>query len=337
MGLKKLGEFGFIRRIRNGCVVRPAGVIQAIGDDAAAFKIPGNGATLVTTDLMVEGVHFLREAVTGEQLGHKAMAVNLSDIAAMGGTPREAFVSLALPEGVSLDFMDGFYSGMTRLARQFQVNVLGGDTTRSLRDMVVNVAVVGIAAEGRILLRHNARPGDQILVTGVLGDSAAGFHLIRNRIPAEARALKTLVRAHLTPVPHVAEGRFLARQAGVRAAIDVSDGFASDLMHILEQSGVGACIEARYLPISGALLAFCSRFHRKALDFALNGGEDYVLLVTAARESTDRLVEAFQKRFDRPLYRVGEVVHESGITLIGADGVAERLYPSGWDHFNAFD
>lgn len=333
MGFKELGEFGFIRRIRGGCLVRPAGVIQAIGDDAAAFRTPGTGATLVTTDLMMEGVHFLREAVTGEQLGHKALAVNLSDIAAMGGTPREAFVSLALPEDIGLDYMDAFYEGMIRLARRFQVNVLGGDTTRSLKDMMINVAVIGNAAENRILYRNKARPGDRIMVTGMLGDSAAGLYLIRNRIPAEARALNALVRAHHIPIPHVAEGRFLAQQPGVHAAIDVSDGFASDLTHILEQSGVGARIEVGALPISGSLRTFCSRFQREASEFALDGGEDYVLLITVERDAAARLAEAFRKRFDRPLHPVGEIVRESGITLVKPDDTAERFSPSGWDHF----
>jgi thiamine-monophosphate kinase len=333
MNLRELGEFGFIRRIRQGCLVRPEGVLQGIGDDAAAFRTDGRLLSLVTTDLLVENVHFLRHAISGRDLGHKSLAVNLSDIAAMGGTAREAFVSIAIPDGCELDYLEAVFQGMKDLARTHAVNILGGDTTFSRSDLVINVAVYGVVAENEMLTRSAARPGDVIFSTGCLGDSRAGLHLILEGVPADTPELQALLEAHRRPWPHLREGRLLAGTPGVRAAIDVSDGLSSDLGHILEESRVGAIIHADRLPISASLQCFCRRLDRSPLEYALSGGEDYTLLLTAAPDSAGRIAAAFQSAFGRPLHAIGEITGTLRMELADDAGRITPIAPSGWDHF----
>ncbi len=333
MGLKEIGEFGFIERIRRGCLIRPERVVRGIGDDAAVFRADGRLLSLVTTDLLVERVHFLREATCGRDLGHKSLAVNLSDIAAMGGTAREAFVSIAVPENCALDYLDDIFAGMKELAARHAVNILGGDTTGSLTDLIINIAVYGEVPETELLRRDAARPGDVIFTTGCLGDSRAGLHLILKRAPADAPELESLKTAHFRPEPHLSEGRLLASIGGVRAAIDVSDGLSSDLAHILQQSRVGARIHAERLPISERLRYYCRRFAESPVAYALSGGEDYVLLVTAAAERSSAVAAAFAAAFGRPLYPIGEVTRSMAMELVGPDATTSPIAPSGWDHF----
>ena len=195
MTLNKIGEFGFIKKISHGCLIRPESIVKAIGDDAAAFATDPNQLSLVTTDLLVERIHFLRNAISGFDLGYKSLAVNLSDIAAMGGTARESFISIAIPEDCPLDYLEAIYDGMKDLASKFEVNILGGDTTRSTVDLIINVVVHGTIAREEMLCRDAARPGDIIFSTGYLGDSKAGLHLILNNVPADSDALGNLLRA----------------------------------------------------------------------------------------------------------------------------------------------
>ncbi|MCU0592302.1 MAG: thiamine-phosphate kinase [Desulfobacterales bacterium] len=333
MGLNDIGEFGFIRRIRRGCLIRPEGVIQGIGDDAAAFRTDGRLVSLVTTDLLVERVHFLRHAISGRDLGHKSLAVNLSDIAAMGGTAREAFVSIAIPDGCELAYLEDIFQGMKDLARNYAVNILGGDTTFSRSDLIINVAVYGMVAENEMLTRAAARPGDVIFCTGCLGDSRAGLHLILEGAPVDTPELQALLAAHCRPEPHLREGRLLAAAPGVRAAIDVSDGLSSDLGHIVEESRAGARVYAARLPISDNLRFFCRRFGRSPLDYALSGGEDYTLLLTAAAGSAGAIAGAFQTAFGRPLTAIGEITDTARMELVDDAGDIAPIAPTGWDHF----
>jgi thiamine-monophosphate kinase len=333
MGLKEIGEFGFIKRISRGCLIRPEGVIRGIGDDAAAFRTDSREVSLVTTDLLVERVHFLREAISAYELGHKSLAVNLSDIAAMGGTAREAFVSIAIPDGYELEELEDLFQGMKDLASRYAVNLLGGDTTRSRTDLIINVAVYGLVPENQMLTRDAARPGDVLFTTGYLGDSRAGLHLILDKTPIDTPELKSLLAAHLHPEPHLREGRLLASAGGVRAAIDVSDGLSSDLGHILEESRVGARIQAEKLPISDNLRSYCRRFGKSPVDYVLAGGEDYVLLLTASAERFAEVARAFQASFGRPLHAIGEITDSMAMELVGPDATLTPITPSGWDHF----
>jgi thiamine-monophosphate kinase len=333
MNLKEIGEFGFIKKISRGCLIRPDRVIKGIGDDAAAFITDPGYLNLITTDLLVERIHFLREAISGFDLGYKSLAVNLSDIAAMGGTAREAFVSIAIPEGCHLDYLEQIYDGIKNLAAKFEVNVLGGDTTGSRIDLIINIVVQGIVSKEELLCRDAARPGDIIFSTGFLGDSRAGLHLILNKITADTEALKSLLKSHLLPEPHLQEGRFLARRRGVHAAIDTSDGLSSDLGHIVEESRLGARLFADKIPVSQALEEFCTRFDFDPIHYALAGGEDYTLLCTITPESADQIANAFAKEFKRPLFRIGEITAEKQLALVYPDARTKPITSTGWDHF----
>jgi thiamine-monophosphate kinase len=222
---------------------------------------------------------------------------------------------------------------MKDLATKFNVNILGGDTTSSKVDLVINVVVHGTIAREEMLCRDTARPGDIIFSTGYLGDSKAGLHLILNSIPADLDEWRNLLRAHLRPVPHLAEGRFLAQQPAVNAAIDTSDGLSSDLGHIAEQSGVGAFLDSDKIPISGDLKIFCRQFNFDAVEYALSGGEDYTLLCTISPDEADSISANFQKKFKRPLFRIGEVTADKEMKIKDPDGSSSPIAPSGWNHF----
>jgi thiamine-monophosphate kinase len=337
MELREIGEFGFIRRVSRGCLIRSDGVERAIGDDAAAFVVPPDQLTLVTTDLLVERVHFLRHATTPFNLGHKAMAVNLSDIAAMGGTPREAFVSTAIPDGCPVEYLDELYDGMKRLAARYDVNILGGDTTGSVADLILNVTVIGHVRRGEVLYRSGAKPGDAVCVTGPVGDSRAGLHFVLKGAEPPDTAMRRLFEAHILPRPHLEEGRFLAATGAATAALDVSDGLSSDLVHIVEESRAGIRVHADRIPISPELREFCARFGKDPVRFALSGGEDYVLAVTVDAGRFDEVARGFAARFGRPLYRVGEATDAGGLELMMPDGTLEAVGATGWDHFGAHD
>jgi thiamine-monophosphate kinase len=331
--LKDIGEFGFIERISRGCLIRPQNVIKAIGDDAAAFIPEPGQVILVTTDLLVERIHFLRNATSGFNLGYKALSVNLSDIAAMGGIAREAFVSIAIPENCSIDFLEDIYKGMKTLAAEFDVNLLGGDTTRSKVDLIINISVVGSAFEKGILYRNTARHGDIICSTGFLGDSRAGLHLIINDIEADSSELKALLDAHLLPKPYLQEGRFFARQDGVHALIDVSDGLSSDIGHIAKESNVGVRLYSEKIPVSNNLEKFCTRFDFDPVEYSLAGGEDYTLLCTISPEKVDNIAKDYMKRFRNPLYKIGEITDSGKMEMVFLNGQIKSFAPSGWDHF----
>ncbi len=333
MNLKDIGEFGFIKRISRGCLIRPQNVIKAIGDDAAAF-IPAPGQViLVTTDLLVERIHFLRNTTSGFNLGYKALSVNLSDIAAMGGIAREAFISIAIPENCPIDFLEDLYKGMKTLAAEFDVNLLGGDTTRSKVDLIINISVVGSAFEKEILYRNTARQGDIICSTGYLGDSRAGLHLIINGIKADSNELKALLDAHLLPKPYLQEGRFLARQGGVHAVIDVSDGLSSDIGHIAKESNVGIRLYSEKIPVSNNLEKFCAWFDFDPVEYAFDGGEDYTLLCTISPDKVDHIAADYLKRFRNPLYQIGEITDSGEMELVLQNGQIRSFAPSSWDHF----
>jgi thiamine-monophosphate kinase len=335
MKLKDIGEFGFIDKISQGCLIRPDNIIKAIGDDAAAFYADSGLVSLVTTDLLVERIHFLRNATTGFNLGYKSMAVNLSDIAAMGATAREAFVSVAIPEDCSTDFLEDVYRGIKDLTLEFNVNILGGDTTLSMVDLIINISVTGSARKEELLLRNAAQLGDVIFSTGFLGDSRAGLHLILNNIPADSKELKGLFNSHILPRPFLHEGRFLATQNGVHAAIDVSDGLSSDIGHIAKESNVGVRLFTEKIPVSENLIYFCNRFDFNPAEFALAGGEDYTLLCTISPDQSDEVAEKYLKTFNQPLYPIGKITNPGKMEIIDSAGRLKKFKPKGWDHFKS--
>ena len=279
------GEFDLIAGI-SARFEAPAGV-AGIGDDCAVIPQRDGLDTLVTTDLLIEDRHFLLGDITPEQLGWKSAAVNISDIAAMGGTPSSAFLSIALPPRIGPEWVDGFITGFKAIADRYGVPLLGGDTSASPDKLFINVVVLGSCAHGAARKRSDALPGDLVCVTGTLGDSAAGLRLVLERQKGSIAGIplaeqEFLLNRHYLPEPRVQEGLLLAATPGVHAMMDLSDGMASDLRHILKASGVGADIGMAALPLSHQLQAVCASRGWDAADLAVSGGEDYELLFTMA-------------------------------------------------------
>jgi thiamine-monophosphate kinase len=331
--LRDLGEFAFIDRITPGCQVGALDhVVRGIGDDAAVVDAP-SGPLVITTDMLIERVHFIRNTISFRQLGYKSLAVNLSDIAAMGATPLDAFLSIAVPDSVSVEELDELYAGMKELAADSRVNLLGGDTTGSKDDLCINVVVTGTAPAREILYRSGARVGDRIVVTGTLGDSAGGLQLLLGRATADGEVAARLLEAHYLPQLYLREARVLAASGAAGAAIDLSDGLASDLGHVCRRSGVGAVVEVEALPLSSELLAMCGDNAIDPVPLALGGGEDYRLMATVDPERLDELRTAVAEATGRELFDIGRIVAGDSIGLRGADGTVTRLEPAGWDHF----
>jgi len=333
--IEDLGEFGFIARFSPGFVKNLPPRVLGIGDDCAVISWKGQKKLLVTTDLLIDGVHFISEEISPLDLGYKSLAVNLSDIAAMGGRPRWAFLSMAIPENTAISWLDDFFRGWKQLSRQTGIHLLGGDTTSSKDGVVINVAVAG-EAEGRyIKYRSGARPGDVVAVTGDLGDSEGGLRLILQKTPSSNLSPdeRYLIRRHYRPRPHLEEGWFLARQPEVRAMMDVSDGIDSDLRRIMERSGCGAKIHLETLPVSPALKKCARRLGWNIEAVAAAGGEDYCLLLTVSRQEFPSLAERFYRRFGRPLSAIGQITAEKNQLLYLRDGHPVKLEKSGYDHF----
>lgn len=288
MKISDLGEFSLIDRIRRKAF-RSGDVLVGIGDDAAVLKVRGQSKRLLwTVDHVVEGIHF-EKGEDWKRVGRKALARSLSDIAAMGGVPKHALVSLGLPRGMAVKKIDLFYEGFLKLAREFKVSLVGGDVTHSPKDFFSSVAVLGEVSRDRCILRKGARRRDALFVTGSLGGSLLGKHL-RFR-------------------PRLREGAWLACEGIAAAMIDVSDGFLSDLGHILEESHVGASLDLRKIPISQAARIMAGRDGKTPLRHALEDGEDYELLFSS-REKDFSWMKAFKKKFGIPVTCVGHVIHQ---------------------------
>lgn len=319
MDLKDIGEFGLIEALKKYAVTGAETVI-GIGDDAAVLTSPREGMlTLLTTDMLVEGVHFDLSKANPYQVGWKAIGCSLSDIAAMGGLPRAAVVSLGARGDVGVEFCMELYRGINDLAKRFGCGVAGGDTVRNVGGVVISASVMGEVERERVALRSGARPGDEVWVTGRLGGSIKG--------------------RHLSFVPRVAEARFLVEHFPVGAMMDLSDGLGSDLFRMAEASGAGFHIESERIPLSpdarpnGAHLGEGAD-EASAIQAALYDGEDFELLFTLrpSRDEKD-FAGAFSSRFDCGVSRIGTVVEpEYGITLTGPEG-EKSLEEGGFSHF----
>lgn len=320
-----------IRRLGGGGV----GVRVGIGDDAAVLEPSPGAVLLATTDLLLEDVHFRRRYAEPADIGWKALAVNVSDIAAMGGVPRWALVALACPPAATLDEVEAFYEGLRLVAGLHGIAIVGGDTGASPTGWFVNVTLLGEMVHAP-LLRSGARPGNLVVVTGPLGRSAAGLALLElPSAPADlaAQTLADLTAAHLRPTPRVAEGQWLAATGGVTAMMDLSDGLGTDLPRLLAESGVGARVELARLPIDDATRQVARRLGHDATAWATGGGEDYELLLTCAPEDFPRLTDGLARATGRRLYVVGEITaREAGLRWIDADG-CEAAVASGFEHF----
>ena len=327
------GEDDLVRLIRELVRRRAPGLLTGVGDDCAVLETRGGPSLLATTDLLVEDVHFRRRWAAPADIGAKAMAVNVSDIAAMGGTPRWALVGLGCPEGTGTEQIEAFYAGALAVADAHGVAIVGGDTSASPAGWIVSVTLLGEAA--RPVLRSTARPGDLVAVTGTLGRSAAGLAVLeRETAPrgVDAARLDEVTGAHLRPRPRVAEGRWLAGAGGVTAMMDLSDGLATDLGRLLTESRVGARVDVERLPIAAATRAVAEALDADPVDWATGGGEDYELLVVCEPEAFERLREGLADATGTPLNAVGEVIAGSGTRWLDGRGRTVAVAP-GFEHF----
>jgi len=302
-----------IRAPRLGANLGEAG--HGIGDDCAVLNIPRGHDMLVTTDFSLEGIHFRREWHPADSVGHRCLARGLSDIAAMGGTPHSAFLSLALPADLPQRWADDFLRGLLKLARKYKVQLAGGDTAQSPNGVLADIIVIGSVPSGKAVLRSGARAGDILYVSGALGASVATLQKLRS-----GKKLWTAQHIrHFYPDPHIALGRYLREKKLATALIDTSDGLSTDLRHICDESKVGAIVEAAALPALPG---------DNGLQFALHGGEDYELLFTAP---PNRRLPA--KIAGVPITRIGAITRGRKITLRTPDGQSQPLLPAGWQHF----
>ncbi|BDI31055.1 thiamine-monophosphate kinase [Capsulimonas corticalis] len=331
MNIKDIGgEEGFIERMRQthaGAV--GDGLILGIGDDAAIFETPAGRQSVVTTDMLVEQVHFRRDWSDPYSIGWKSAAVNLSDIAAMGAEPTLAFLSIAFSQGESVETLDRIYDGFSDCLNRYGARLAGGDTNSTPDGMVISVTLMGSVKSGQAFTRSGARPGDVLLVTGALGDSAAGLGLLQKYGLARSEKVdKDLINLHRRPQPRVMISRVLAETGQVRAAMDLSDGLLRDVSKLCAASQVGVRIDTAQLPISNATQNAAKMLAQDPTLLALQGGEDYELLVAVAPESVDAVREAVPS-----LTVIGEIL-KSGRRIVAANGV-DDLDPGagGWDHF----
>jgi len=300
MRIKDIGEFSLIDRIAKG--ISPSGrVVKGIGDDTAVLRHSKDKYLLFTCDMLVEDRHFHRKS-GGYLVGKKSLSVNVSDIAAMGGFPRFAVISLGVPPSLDLKYVDDLYRGIRSAAKGFKIDLVGGDTVASER-ITINIAVLGEVEKQNLVLRSGAKQGDAIFVTGSIGGSIKGRHLSFS--------------------PRLKEARFLVRNFNVHSMIDVSDGLVADLGHILRSSRAGALIYERYIPISKLA---------KNFDSAINEGEDFELLFTVPARHEVRLVRTWP--FKTRLSEIGKVCSKGrGLCLVSKAGRIEKIKPEGYTHF----
>ena len=323
MKVHEAGEFGLIEMIAKTVGKTGGGkLLIGIGDDAACWK--AGGLQLATTDTLIEGVHFNFKTITWRELGWKAMAVNLSDIAAMGGQPQYALVSLGISKDTETESVIDLYKGMLELAKKFEVRIIGGDTVGS-PVTAITLTIIGEAGdEDRILKRSAAKPGDVIAVTGTFGASAAGLAMMQRRLSLDKKTESTLREAHFKPAPRIYEGQTLAKY-NVKAAIDVSDGLLGDLEKLCLASGVGANLYSDRIPIHPAVV---KSFGNEAVKLALTGGEDYELIFTAPQ----KIVNVVKRELSCPVTVVGEIVKSKSVEVLDEDGNEFSWSSSGWDH-----
>jgi thiamine-monophosphate kinase len=311
-----LNEKSLIERIRRAAGTRSQRAGRGIGNDCAVLSLPRGHEALITTDFSLEDIHFRREWHPPDSVGHRCLARGLSDIAAMGGIPRAAFLSLALPADLPQSWVDKFIAGLLKLAAQFSIPLAGGDTAQSPSGILADIVVLGSVPTGQAILRSGAQPGDFLYVTGTLGSAVAALNQLRAGKKLRPRSHPK----HFYPEPRVAVGQFLRERKLAPAMIDISDGLSTDLGHICEESGTGAVVYAAALPAAAA--------GKDGLTLALHGGDEYELLFSARPEY--RIPKQIA---GVPVTRIGEILSGKQMTLANADGQMQPLKPAGWEHF----
>ncbi len=335
MRVSELGEFPLIERIARRLPPYLNDVRVGLGDDVAVLEVDAETYQLATCDVQVEGVHFLTPWISPYQLGRRAAAINLSDIAAKGGVPQHCLVSLAVTPDHEVSWVEGLYDGLRQEIGEYGADIVGGNLSKTRGAIVVDLFVLGKVAREELLLRSGARPGDVVLVTGSLGDAAAGRALLEKAdMLLETEQGERLVEAYLTPTPRVWEGRAIASDGRATAMIDLSDGLSSDIGHICDQSQAGVRLWGERLPISDATRSLAARMGKVACAWALEGGEDYELCFTAPAEVHEELSARVREATGTTVTCVGEVLPGTEGRWVRGDGGEEKpLTAAGWDHF----
>ncbi|MFH1433154.1 MAG: thiamine-phosphate kinase [archaeon] len=332
------GEQALIKRIEKKIKVNPNEVILGIGDDAAVTRPPESGKNLVlTTDMLVENSHFSRATYTPEQIGRKSAVSNISDIAAMGATPKHMLISLAIPDDITVEFIDELYDGIIKETEQHKINIIGGNITGSPSGaLIINVVIIGeIDTEIR---RSGARPGDILMVTGDLGKSGAGLYILQHNPRISEESKKTLKTAHLEPQHRLKESHILKRLNCITSMNDISDGLATEIKEICEASDVGAIIYRDLIPTSKATEELLKSIGKDTKETALYAGEDYELLFTSKKENAKKIIETLKKETGTTATIIGKMTEEKKICLKDENNTQE-LKKTGYDHFkeNPFD
>lgn len=328
MLVRELGEEKIIELIKGISGFKNPNIAAGIGDDAAVIDI-GNKYQLITTDMLFEGIHFDLGFTDAYSLGYKALAVNLSDIAAMGGTPLYCLVSLALPGKTSTSFVKQLYKGIQAIAQSFKVSLVGGDTVGSNDKLVISVTLVGEVEKNEIVLRSGANPGDLVYVSGFLGDSSAGLEIflkgLKGKITPKIEGY--LQKKHLCPQPRIEIARILAEKRICTSLNDISDGLVKKAWEIAASSKVAINLDCAKIPVSDELRIFAGEAKIPYIDFALHGGEDYELLFTVAPEKEEEL-----KKLNLPLTLIGRVIDKSDVGKV-YDIAGNLLTDKGFQHF----
>ncbi len=331
MQLKTVGEFGLIDLIRKKVYSRNKRILVGIGDDAAIVKSSPNKYLILTTDTLLEKIHFDLSYFSFRKLGHRALAANLSDIAAMGGLPITAIVTLGLPNYVTVENVLELYSGMNFLAKKFDCPVSGGDIISSPKGLLISITVLGDVEKNFLTLRSKARAGDLICVTGELGEVQAGLELLQKvKKNKKIRFSKGLVQKHLTPQPKILEAREIVKKLNPTSMIDISDGLASEVGQIAKESKLGAVIYETEIPVSSKAKQIGKILNKNALNWACFGGEEYELLFTIPKSRVKKLIELSKKI---KLALVGEMKKETGVYLVKYNGKKEKIEKGGFRHF----
>lgn len=335
MHLKDINEFALIDRLAGILGDERPGVVEGIGDDVAVLDLGGPDLLLATVDAQVAGVHYLPDRIPPGSLGRRLLAVNLSDIAAMGGEPRFALVSLALPEDTVVAWLEEVYRGLREEADRWGVAVVGGNVARTAGPAVLDLCLLGRVDRGRLLRRAGARPGDRLFVTGHLGEAAAGLRLLLGQAPDPGpEARQHLLGRLFTPTPRLREAALVAASGQATAMIDLSDGLAQDVGHLCDRSQVGVRVYLDRLPLSPETRQVAAALGLPAWQLALEGGEDYELCFCLRPEGAEAVAQAVQQATGTPVTEVGEVLPaEAGRIAVDEQGARRPLPAAGWRHF----
>jgi thiamine-monophosphate kinase len=330
VGVNGLDEFGLIRHLVQRVTSSNRGVKVGVGDDAAVLELSPGEEQVVTVDTMVEGVHFLPQTMKWQDVGYKAVAVSVSDVAAMGGDPRQVLLSLAIPKGQDLASLEALYDGVAEACAEYGCSLVGGDVVRTSGPLVVTSTVLGAVPAGQALLRSGAKPGDIVFVTGWLGGAEAGLRYLQERPALPADEAVQLAAFHQRPQAQVEAGAIL-REEGASSCNDVSDGLASELNEIAAASGVRMRIDAAKIPIHPATVNFARRRGDKPVDYAWYGGEDFQLVGTASPLAFARALARCQS-VGIQLTAIGRVEPGDGV-IAATDHGLEVIAPKGYNHF----